>query len=313
VWLIEGLSGMGDGGVSAAFPYLNHKMPEKIKPTFVVAPKPLGFAELYSPRGHQPISIIAQPATKSYWRTRDDLTFGFYEHRAIEIMIITCRDTPKPGVVGLTYRTLCLDLAKLYAELEAKSSGSKEPLVRKKDKTLADDASLHKAAAAFILARLSLGSEPLVWPTSFELPVASNTPPIPSEALEAATVMDKEKMVTFAFLTGDSVVLEVSCSRIEGIQLDGIDQAHLKLRPSTDSIPAGATVQPTATLPVLNPAPAPASATANATVESPSPSQSPSPSPSPSPTKAAAANKNSGKLPSIDGAKAKASSSKKTK
>ena len=96
---------MGDGGVSAAFPYLNHKMPEHIKPVFVDSPKALTFLELYSPRVPKLQVINAQQSLeKSFGRTRDNISFAIYEYRKKNLMIVTCRDVNKVN----TYRTICL-------------------------------------------------------------------------------------------------------------------------------------------------------------------------------------------------------------
>lgn len=84
---------MGDGGVSAAFPYLNHKIPDPIKPVFVEGPKPLTFTELYSPRDETVLAPInaQQSLEKSFWRTRDTISFQMYELRSKNLMLVTCR------------------------------------------------------------------------------------------------------------------------------------------------------------------------------------------------------------------------------
>ena len=77
---------MGDGGVSAAFPYLNHKMPDPIKPVFVEGPKPLTFTELYSPRDETVLAPI-----NAQQSTRDTISLQMYELRSKNLMLVTCR------------------------------------------------------------------------------------------------------------------------------------------------------------------------------------------------------------------------------
>jgi len=328
---------MGDGGVSAAFPYLNHKMPEKIAANYLAPPKPLEFSELYSPRAEVPTAINGQSLQKSYWRTRDDLTFGLYEWRSKGWMIVTCRDTAPKGSV---YRTILLDLRKLYVELEAKARGDRELLLRKRDKSLADDAQLHKAAAAFILARLTIGTEELPWPTTFSAPAAADAADAVATAAAAAaaaaadvatvtaaedsvtaTAVAKEKMAVFSFLSGDSEVLELPCSLLEGQPgLEAVDPLTLKLRPTPV---LGAETAPAVAAPV-EPVVAPVAGERDGTL----PKLPASPAPSPDKPKGAATpaaapkSTGAGKLPSIaaasspDKGKAKAAapqSSKKPK
>jgi len=223
---------MGDGGVSAAFPYLNHKIPDPIKPVFVEGPKPLTFAELYSPRNESVLAPInaQQPLGKSFWRTRDTVSFQMYELRSKNLMLVTCRDSSNTGNV---YRTIALDLAKLYFETESKARGSRELLLRKKEKALSDDAALHKAAASYILTRLNIGADPLPWPESFALPTdAALTLPAGELSTEESPPVHKEKMVTFSFLSGDSQAIEVSTLSLQGVPLPGIDPALLKFAPT---------------------------------------------------------------------------------
>ena len=216
--------------MSAAFPYLNHKLPEKIAPTFLAAAKPLSFGELYSPRAPDaPVAINAQQSLqKSFWRTRDDLTFGLYEWRSKGWMIVTCRDTLKPT---LCFRTILLDLPKLYFEVDAKARGARDALLKKKDKGLVDDAALHKAAAAYVLARLNIGADPLPWPTSFAPPPVL-PPDAPAEPAPAPPTEATERMASFSFLSGDTETLERPCSLLEGLSLEGIDSTTLKLKPT---------------------------------------------------------------------------------
>ena len=330
---------MGDGGVSAAFPYLNHKMPEKIAANYLAPPKPLEFSELYSPRAEVPTAINGQSLQKSFWRTRDDLTFGLYEWRSKGWMIVTCRDTAPKGSV---YRTILLDLRKLYFELEAKARGDREPLLRKRDKTLADDAQLHKAAAAFILARLTVGTEELPWPTTFAAPAAAAAAAAAAaDAVDAvaaaagatvtaaeepvtATAVAKEKMAVFSLLSGDSEVLELPCSLLEGQPgLEAVDPLTLKLRPTPAPGP-GAETAPAVAAPAGEPVVAPVAGERDGTL----PKLPASPAPSPDKPKGAATpaavpkSTGAGKLPSIaaasppDKGKAKAAapqSSKKPK
>ena len=235
-------------------------------------------------------------------------------------MIITSRDSkPNPQ----TYRTIVLSLEKLYKELEAKASGSREPLMKKTNKALADDQQLHKAAATYILARLNITAEPLPWPTTFELtsaiPTSEGATPADAAQEQAESVKETEKMVTFQVLSGDVEVLELATSVLDGLALSGIDPAALKLRPSS-----------TAAAPVDSPqAPTPVSESAagvNVTSLLPTVTQSPPSSKekdkaSSPPSKAGArarAGAGAEKLPAILGssggkgsAKASASSTKK--
>jgi hypothetical protein len=255
---------MGDGGVSAAFPYLNHKIPDPVKPVYVEGPKPLTFNELYSPRDESVFSPI-NSQDKSFWRTRDTISFSIYELRCKNLMLVTCRDSSNSTNV---YRTIALDLAKLYFEVESKARGSRDLLVRKKEKALPDDAALHKAAASYILARLNIGAEPLPWPESFAL---STDAALPTDELASLPTesppVHKEKMVTFSFLSGDSQVLEVPIASLQGFPLPGIDPASLKLAPAA---PPAAAPFPVAAAAAPLPAAA-GTADASAPVEQPTP------------------------------------------
>ena len=95
----------------ASFHYLMHKIPEPQKAFYVSGPTPLTFNELYSPRETR---ILLSKKEVSYWRTRDRIEYCLYEDRFHKVLIITCYNIDKKE----TYRTIFVDLEKLYYEVE---------------------------------------------------------------------------------------------------------------------------------------------------------------------------------------------------
>lgn len=229
-----------------SFHYLMHKVDPGVKATYVSGPKPLQFEELYSPRDSEPRPI--GKAEKSYWRTRERIEYSFYENRKQRVMIITCRSIEANDV----FRTIFLDLAALYFELEFKLKGDREVYTKKKDKKLVDDAALHKAAIDYILARLNIQKDPLPWPdfsntvtniaekvittTSTEIaaPTIGNEETIitPSQIEQPAAllpILPLERMCMFDILSGDgNANIEIEYST--NILIEGL--LHIKVSPT---------------------------------------------------------------------------------
>jgi hypothetical protein len=141
----------------ASFHYLMHKVPDAVKPVYVTGPQPLAFDELYSPRSSK---VLITKVEKSYWRTRERIEYAFWEDRPHKLVVITCRNIE----TNLSFRTIFVDAEKAYFEVEAKARGDRDKIVKKKDKKLADDGSLHKAVVDFLLARLNIKQEECLWP-----------------------------------------------------------------------------------------------------------------------------------------------------
>jgi hypothetical protein len=119
---------------------------------------------------------------------------------------VTCRNVENSE----TYRTIFLDLEGLYFEVESKAQGNREKLLKKKDKKLAIDETLHKAATEFVLARLNIGSEPLSWPDFTPVPVPPSEVDVSEEGTNSATMQAKTNSTTAGSeaLKGDADLLE---------------------------------------------------------------------------------------------------------
>lgn len=234
----------------ASFHYLMHKVPEPTKAVYVTGPSPLKFEELYSPRSER---IQIAKSEKSYWRTRDRVEYVLWEDRRLRLLIITCRSIE----TSEAFRTIFLDLERLYFEVESKARGSRELLKKVKEKKLVDDPALHKGVADYVLARLNIQKDPLPWPTfrqntsivetvgapsvsgsSFlveekseeTLPTCDTTLAVSLDvsASPAVDTTPRERMCTFDKLSGDEYdFLEVD--EPEGIDLEGL--AHVRRRP----------------------------------------------------------------------------------
>jgi FMN phosphatase YigB (HAD superfamily) len=137
----------------ASFHYLMHKIPEQQKAYYVSGPSPLTYEELYSPR---PRTLIVKKEV-SYWRTRDRIEYALYEDRTHNVLIITCYSIDSKEA----FRTIFVNLERLFYEVESKARDTKELLTSKSNKKLADDASLYKAVGEYILARLSIKADKL--------------------------------------------------------------------------------------------------------------------------------------------------------
>lgn len=225
-----------------SFHYLMHKVPDAIRPVYVTVPEPLSFAELYSPR---PSRILMGKVEKSYWRTRERIEYCFWEDRNFKRILITCRNID----TNLPFRTIFVDAEKLYFEIEAKSRGNRDPLVKKKDKKLVDDASLHRNAVEFLVARLNIKQEECIWPgaggepptTIVEAAVsvlgaaAQGEMVNPSVANEAAEMSPKERMCTLDKLSGDSYD-SIELSIPTDFDSEGIE--YTKLMPSQFQTPS---------------------------------------------------------------------------
>lgn len=142
----------------ASFHYLMHKVPEHQKPFYVSGPQPLSFDELYSPRDKR---LLVLKKEVSYWRTRDRIEYNIYEDRSHKVLIITCFNIEKKEA----FRTIFVDLERLYFEIESKARDSRELLTIKSNKKLGDDAVLFKSVGDYVLARLNIKADPLPWPS----------------------------------------------------------------------------------------------------------------------------------------------------
>lgn len=192
-----------------SFHYLMHKPPEHAKAFYVEGPKALNFAELYSPRMEQQHTMISK-SEKSYWRTRDRIEFTMYEDRKGQVMIITCWSVEAKE----SFRTIFVDLERLYHEVESKARGSRVLLTKKKDKKLSDDADVRKAAAEFLLARLNIKHEPMPWPAfvADEAMAAAAAVTDGTDAALNAPPEHMERMCTLDRMTNDEYVyLEIPC------------------------------------------------------------------------------------------------------
>jgi hypothetical protein len=207
-----------------SFHYLMHKQPEHVKAFYVEGPKSLTFAELYSPRTEQQQAVISK-SEKSYWRTRDRIEFTIYEDRKTKLVIITCWSVESIE----SFRTIFVDLERLYHEVESKARGCRDLLTKKKDKKLSEDADVRKAASEFLLARLNIKQEPLPWPAfvADEVPAAGAIAAAPSAvdiAVPAVTGSDSadtepfvlpdlmERMCTLDRMANDEYeYLEIPC------------------------------------------------------------------------------------------------------
>jgi len=151
-------------GEYEAFPYQNHKAPVHTRIFHVEAKKPLTFDELYSPRGDGGAPVNIGTTEKSYWRTRDRVSFSFWECRAQKVIIITCKDVS--SAAGVAFKTIVVNLEVLYKELDQRKRGVDPPeeLLFKANKGLQTDAELHKAAIAHLSNRLNIVEEPRLWP-----------------------------------------------------------------------------------------------------------------------------------------------------
>mmetsp|Transcript_21861 Transcript_21861/g.36860 ORF Transcript_21861/g.36860 Transcript_21861/m.36860 type:complete len:326 (+) Transcript_21861:178-1155(+) len=190
-----------------SFHYLMHKTPDAAVVHIVTGPDPLTFEELYSPRT-DPAQRLLHKSEKSFWRTQDRVEFSLYEDRAAGVLVVTAQNVVNKAEI---YRTVFLDLAALYFELEAKAQGNRDPLTKKKNKILGDDV-LAKAAADFVLARLNIKGDPLPWPT---FPVQEETTEQPTAQTTQQTTEQQgdvvmERMCTFDRMASDVVQLEVA-------------------------------------------------------------------------------------------------------
>jgi len=179
-------------GEYEAFPYQNHKAPVHTRVFHVEAKKALTFDELYSPRGEGGAPVNIGTSEKSYWRTRDRISFTFWECRKQKVMIITCKDVS--SAAGEAFKTIVVNLETLYREIDQRKRAVDPPeeLLFKANKGLQTDAELHKAAIEHLLNRLNIVEEPQPWPSFDEVAwlaqraAAARPPPEDPEAGEEA-------------------------------------------------------------------------------------------------------------------------------
>ena len=113
-----------------SFHYLMHKPAEEIPVNWVSGGKPLSFNELYSPRPLNENGTdfrLVHKGERSYWRTRDRVVYEITESRKHGVIVVTCRnpEIEDQYLEGAVYRTIFLDIAKLYNELLFKTRGKK--------------------------------------------------------------------------------------------------------------------------------------------------------------------------------------------
>ena len=156
-------------GEYEAFPYQNHKAPVHTRVFHVEAKKALTFDELYSPRGEGGAPVNIGTSEKSYWRTRDRISFTFWECRKQKVMIITCKDVS--SAAGVAFKTIVVNLETLYREIDQRKRAVDPPeeLLFKANKGLQTDVELHKAAIEHLLNRLNIVEEPQPWPSFDEV------------------------------------------------------------------------------------------------------------------------------------------------
>lgn len=158
---------------------------------------------------------------------------------------MTCRNLDKTE----TYRTIYLDAEVLYFEVEARAQGHRDKLTRKRDKKIATDEALHKAVVEFILARLNIGNDPLLWP-DFSIqnaPTVSTDERLNAPVQETTNVSELlavdttgctltnnagplERMCTFNKLSSD-VYVNMEINKPRNLNLEGIE--HTKTAPTT--------------------------------------------------------------------------------
>lgn len=178
---------------------------DSVWPRPTTGPDPLSFEELYSPRT-DPAQRLLSKSEKSFWRTQDRVEFSLFEDRAAGVLVVTAQNVVNKAEV---YRTVFLDLATLYFELEAKAQGNRDPLTKKKNKILGDDA-LAKAASEFVLARLNIKADPLPWPTFPVQTAEQATEQTTEQTSEQQSDAVMERMCTFDRMASDVVQLEVA-------------------------------------------------------------------------------------------------------
>jgi hypothetical protein len=218
-----------------SFHYLMHKQPEAVRPTYVSGPSPLAFAELYSPRGNVPIHMLT--TVKSFWRTRDEVSFHFFELRSKCMIVICCSDRK----TAVPYRTIVVSLEKLYGELEAKARETRDPLFKKKEKKLTEDAVLYKAACDYLLARLNIVADPKPWPRSQPVKCSTDNTASAVQEIVCEAEVALERMVTLDKLSSDTFydTLEIPCELLNSVgDLGPIDRQLLKLAPSETVSPS---------------------------------------------------------------------------
>lgn len=252
-------------GEYAAFPYLCHKEVEHVKVVYEVS-KPLEFHELYTPRDLKASSkptgsssnnndiLHIYKGEKSYWRTRDRILFEMYESRITKCMFVTCFNIDSKE----SYRTIFLDLESLYNELQWKAADNRDVFFKKKDKKIANNKDLFKAAVDYILARLMIKADSLRWPTfdcktntsanvsnepdSTTAPNPTITACNPGLESDLEEVSTTERMCTFDKLSSD-VYKNMEIQLPDGLKAillnsgkvctsDGVEIEHLKLAPT---------------------------------------------------------------------------------
>ena len=119
-----------------SFHYLMHAQEVKGgRVDYVDAPKPLTFDELYTPREGV---VLMGTVSKSFWRTREAFDFHVYELRKERLIVVCCLEMNSKSV----FKTIVAKMVPLYKQVEDKKRGAEEPIVRKNQKGLADDAAL---------------------------------------------------------------------------------------------------------------------------------------------------------------------------
>lgn len=210
-----------------------HSLPETAQVHYVNTsnPIPLTFHELYTPR-ESSLPELLEKREKSYWRTRDRIEYTIYQNITSKYICITCRNVESNEI----YRSIFLNIEKLYYEIEAKARGDRAPLVRKKDKKF-DKVTMPKQVVEYLLARLNIGQTPLPWPNfhSPAAPVAQSTTDNADEKISSDTPPSLEsnpcieRMCTFDKLSSDEWEnLEIPPP--VGVSFEGIE--FLKLQPN---------------------------------------------------------------------------------
>ena len=89
------------------------------------------------------------------FRTRDRIEFTLIEDRTERLLVVTARESEGDKKI---LRTIFLDLEVLYSELQFKSLGHREPIMKKQDSAFSSDTTLDKATKNFVFQRLNIGN-----------------------------------------------------------------------------------------------------------------------------------------------------------
>jgi hypothetical protein len=173
--------------------------------------------------------------------------FSLFEDRAAAVLVIIARNVVNKAEI---FRSIFLDLPRLYFEMEAKAQGNRQPLTKKKDKKLGDEA-LSKVVAEFVLARLNIKADPLPWPIFSNSPDSDksdvNSSTVENVGEQSEAIIHLERMCTFDKMSADTVEFEIappSCyCRVKASLVEaGFPEELLEGLRALPPVPAGVTM-----------------------------------------------------------------------